>query len=90
MLVAPAVLVITLLFTFFIWLYKEEKRREQQRQQRNEEWKRELRTFRDSAKSFSEHMANKKVVFIDLGEKSSKEKLEMIELVKEQLKNDTP
>lgn len=88
MLVVPFTLLVVLLFTFFIWLYKEEKRREFERQQRNEEWKRELQILRDSAKNLNEHLANKKLVFIDLGGKSSKEKLEMIEFVKEQLKND--
>jgi heme/copper-type cytochrome/quinol oxidase subunit 2 len=54
MLVAPITLILILLFTFFVWIYKEEKRREFLRRQREEEWKREIQILRDDIKNFCE------------------------------------
>lgn len=76
-----------LMFVFFGWLYKEEKRREQLRLQRNQEWKREIQNLRDNAKELKDHLANKKVIFVNLAGLSSEEQINTIELVREQLKN---
>jgi anaerobic C4-dicarboxylate transporter len=54
MLIVPAALIHILLFTFFVWIYKEEKRREFLRRQREEEWKREIQILRDDIKNFCE------------------------------------
>jgi len=70
------------MFVFFGWLYKEEKRREQLRIQRNQEWKKEIQKFRDDAKE-----VRKKIFFVDLGGKSPEEQMQIIELVREQLKD---
>ena len=72
-----------LMFVFFGWLYKEEKRREQLRLQRNQEWKREIQNLRDAAKE-----VRKKIIMFDLGGKTPEEQMQIIELVREQLKDD--
>jgi len=76
------------MLVFFFWLYKEEKRREQLRIQRNEEWKREIQTFKENAKSISQTFKDKKFVIVDLSGKSLQEQLDMIELVKKEISND--
>lgn len=72
-----------LMFVFFGWIYKEEKRREQLRLQRNQEWKREIQNLRDAAKE-----VRKKIIMVDLGGKTPEEQMQIIELVREQLKDD--
>lgn len=76
------------MFVFFGWLYKEEKRREQLRIQRNEEWKKEIQSLRDNAKELKNHLANKKIILVDLGGKTPQEQIKYIELVREQLNED--
>lgn len=61
------------MFVFFGWLYKEEK-----------EWKKEIQNLRDAAKE-----VRKKIIFVDLGGKSSKKQMQIIELVREQLKDES-
>lgn len=58
------------MFVFFGWLYKEEK-----------EWKKEIQNLRDAAKE-----VRKKIIFVDLGGKAPEEQMQIIELVREQLK----
>ena len=77
------------MFVFFGWLYKEEKRREQLRIQQNEEWKKEIQSLRDNAKELKNHLANKKIILVDLGGKTPQEQIKYIELVREQLKDET-
>jgi len=76
------------MLVFVYVIYKEEKRREQLRIQRNEEWKREIQTFKENAKSISQTFKDKKFVIVDLSGKSLQEQLDMIELVKKEISND--
>lgn len=62
------------MFVFFGWLYKEEKRK----------WKKEIQNLRDAAKE-----VRKNIIFVDLERKSPEEQMQIIELVREQLKDET-
>ena len=83
MLVLGVPFLLTLIF--LIWLYGEEKRRAQLRKERDEEWKREIARFHESAREISS-LASRKIVLIDLGGKTAEEQEAFIELVREELK----
>ena len=72
-------------FGMIWWIWREEKRRAQLRKERDEEWKREIARFHESAMEISS-LASRKIVLIDLGGKTAEEQEAFIELVREELK----